>query len=489
MSETLQDYIDNGIDIPASGKIRALTAEGHPIYRVPEWNMDALMVRVEKMNRRAKKLGMAPLVVALTGEDFEERSRKRGGDTWDSESVGKWEKYTIRLVLLTLTGECPRVNGWAMAATIQHDEGGNILRTVPGFEACLPLEYRRIVPRCDHCHTVRQRNDTYVLQSLKQCPRCYAGSAQWSVDCKECNGSGYVPDSWKQVGRNCLSDFLRTSDASGLAEYAEMLAGLDDEMGAFEDDGESCGGRGREYFKALRLLTQVACCVRADGWCSRTEAKNSFVGKCATVDAAMSLWDSKLWDKLSDADREKLTPTAEDAAKAEAAIAWAQALPEDVTVDYLWNIRVVSHRELISYREAGLAGSIIAAYNRHLEQEMKKKYERDTPSEHFGVIGERAYFVLTVMGTREMDGNFGLTTLVSFRDERGSRCKWFCSGSTELEVDKTYTVRASIKEHQIYHERKETLLSRVTVASEEELMKVEKKRARAEAKRAKAVAA
>lgn len=71
--------------------------------------------------------------------------------------------------------------------------------------------------------------------------------------------------------------------------------------------------------------------------------------------------------------------------------------------------------------------------------------------------------VLTVMGLREMEGNFGLTTLVSFRDAAGNRLKWFCSGSTEMVVDREYRVKATVKEHQVYKEQRETLLSRVTV--------------------------
>ena len=321
---------------------RPMDAAGNPLYRVPEGNLEALTARVGKMNKRAAKLKMEPLVLTTIGEEFEERTRKEG-DIAGYRVV----TYSVRFVIVTLTGTCPRVNGWAMAATIQHEDGGNILRTVPGFETCLPLVYRNCSTGCDHCRTDRRRNDTYVLHSE-------AGE-------------------WKQVGRNCLADFLRTSDASGIAEYAEMLASIDEEMGEFEE--ESFGGSsGPEYFTAKRLLTQVACCVRADGWCSRTEAKNSFVPKCATVDSAMALWDQKTWDKLSDADQVRLTPTEADEAKAAAAIAWAQDLPADVGNDYLWNIRVVSHREMLSYRDAGLAGSIIAAYNRFLEQETAKKY-------------------------------------------------------------------------------------------------------------------
>ena len=439
--------LDNAIDTPAQEKPeRPVDVNGNAIYRVPEANLPQLQARVLKLNKRAAKLKMPPLVLTEIGEDFVEQSRREP----DEETGGYHTvKYTVRVVLVTLTGTAPRINGWAMAATIQHDEAGNILRTVPGFETTLPIRYRTASRACEHCGQDRRRNDTYVLQG-------------------EVGG-------WKQVGRNCLADFLRSEDATGLAEYAEILADIEEFMGEFEDQPEGGGGRGYQYFSALALLTQVACVVRADGWCSRTEAKNSpYGGKEATVDTALLCMNDKWWSKQSEKTKAKYTTNETDGEKAAAAIFWAQNLPVDTTSDFLWNIRVVSHREQLSYREAGLAGSIIAAYNRHLEQETKRKYERDHPSEWVGEVGKRDVFTLTVLSTREMSSDYGPMTLLMFRDEQGNRYKWWASGTPDMDVDKTYVVKGSVKAHenwtpkstadgQTAHTVKTTVLTRVTV--------------------------
>ncbi len=438
---------------------RPTTPAGDAIYRVPEGNIEALNLRVEKLNRRAKRLKLDALVLATVGEAFEERTKRSETIDWSSGRPGV-TTYLVRFVLVTLTGKSPRVNGWAMAATIQHEEGGNLLRTVPGFETMLPLVYRNVDPLCDHCHTGRTRKDTYVLQSE-------AGE-------------------WKQVGRSCLADFLRSENAGALAEYAEMLAGLDEELSDFEDE-EFGGGHQKQYWKTLTVLAQVACCVRADGWCSRGEARASFVPKTATVDQALSCFDDKLWAKLSAADQEKLTPTDADREKAGAAITWAQDLPVDVTSYYMWNIRVVSQRENVSHREAGLAGSIISAYNRFLEQEMDRKYELDHPSEWFGEIKKREIFTLTVMGLRDIQSDFGSSTLVSFRDPAGNRAKWFCSGEAiGFEVGTNYVVKATVKQHELYRSSKQTLLSRVAIydAAAEAQAKADAKAAKKAAKQA-----
>ena len=430
---------------------RPTTENGDFIYRVPEQNLEALTARIAKLNKRAAKLKMDPLVLTQIGEEFVTIKKtievESDYDDW-SDSFGvrsypqpKTVEYQIRIVLVTVTGKCPRVNGWAMAATIAHDEAGNILRTVPGFETTLPVIYRTAGTICDHCSTNRIRKDTYVLQS--------------------------ETGTWKQVGRNCLADFLRTENAAGLAEMAELLASLDSELGEYEDEVFEGGGRQQIYWNAVTLLTQVACCVRADGWCSRTEARASYIPKQATVDQALECFDPKLWKKLSAAKQEALTPTEDDKARAAAAIAWAQELPADVTNDYLWNIRVVSHREQLSGREAGLAGSIISAYNRFLEREMAKKYERDNPSEYFGTVKEREIFTLTVIGLKELQSDFGSSTLVLFRDPAGNRAKWFSSNcpfcEADIEKGTVYQVKATVKAHEEYRGSKQTLLTRAEI--------------------------
>jgi len=93
------------------------------------------------------------------------------------------------------------------------------------------------------------------------------------------------------------------------------------------------------------------------------------------------------------------------------------------------------------------------------------------PSEYFGTVGERGYFRLTVMGLREISGDYGLTTLVSFRDAAGSRAKWFASGQPGLEIGAECWVKATVKGHESYKEVKATMLSRVSVVDVEEVAK------------------
>lgn len=145
--------------------------DGPKVYRVPEQNYPVLESRIAKLAKRAAKLGIPAPTVAIVAID--ETRETRDGVT-----------RLRRIFSVTITGEAPKLAGWAFAAVLQPtvDEAGvslgNILRVVPGFEQAVPAQFRAAGNNCDHCHTSRRRNETFVLV----------------------NEAG----EWKQVGRSYL---------------------------------------------------------------------------------------------------------------------------------------------------------------------------------------------------------------------------------------------------------------------------------------------
>jgi hypothetical protein len=216
---------------------------------------------------------------------------RRHADPFTGET--QVQELTVRFVLLTVVGETPKINGWTFAATIQHEEAGDLLRTCPGVEGLLPLRYRRADTQCEHCAKDRRRNDTYVL---------------FHVESGE----------WKQVGRSCLADFLRTTSPNAMAEWAEVIASLDSDISAYEYDSSEGNARQTLYFGVQRLLAQVRCIVRQDGWCSRGEARASSSPKLASVDQALLWFDQHFVDDQTPAITAQYTATDDDTAVATA---------------------------------------------------------------------------------------------------------------------------------------------------------------------------
>jgi hypothetical protein len=135
---------------------------------VPEWNIHLVEKFVAKMQKKARKLGLPPLVLTQTGRVKYETH----------------EGMTVRFAEITVTGASPVLSGWILCGTIEHSPAGNIHWCVPGREIPDSLG----PDRCDQCGYVRYRKWTYVVRS----------------DAGE----------YKQVGKECLSDFVATTGSN-----------------------------------------------------------------------------------------------------------------------------------------------------------------------------------------------------------------------------------------------------------------------------------
>jgi hypothetical protein len=156
--------------VDAQGTISREASASDGTFRVPEENLPALQAEIERLGRRAERLGTTRLVLLDSG-------RREG-----------------RHAVVVLEGEAPALLGWTLAAIMDHRDTVPALRVV-GSDAP-PLDRSRFVePRCDHCHLRRNRAETFVL---------------WHA------ASGRV----RQVGRACLRDFLAGHNPERLCRQA-----------------------------------------------------------------------------------------------------------------------------------------------------------------------------------------------------------------------------------------------------------------------------
>ena len=79
---------------------------------------------------------------------------------------------------------------------------------------------------------------------------------------------------------------------------------------------------------------------------------------------------------------------------------------------------------------------------------------------------KREEFMVTVKSTRFVESNFGTSTLHIMRTDEGNMLVWFATGSTDLEPDKRYRIKATVKAHREYKERKQTMVNRVAILEE-----------------------
>lgn len=405
------------------------------VYQILPENMNDLTSGIAKLNKRAAKLGTEPISFTVVGEKFVTVQGK--GDEYYDEYLGRMvvtpgSSHLEKRILVTVSGKAPKLNGWAIAAVIEHTDGGNILRAVPPFTTeSFDVTFRTSAPICDHCGYDRKRKDTYIVR----------------------NDDGRQA----QVGRTCLKDFTGHKSPEAIAMWAELIACLDDMVEGFGGEGH-----GEHYYSLAEVLQTSATVVRMDGFMSKSRARElSQMGKEVSSSASTVAWLlSPTLGIGRAAEKERVAKAAykiEDADKAQAELAqgWAATQDADITNDYLWNLRVVANMEAITSRNFGLAVSMISAYQRECDRLAGIVYVKGEKkvrpiSQFVGTIGKRSQFTITLKALVALEGAYGPKTLHIMEDEAGNNLTWFKTGHSDMEKGGKYVIEGRVERHEPY---------------------------------------
>ena len=385
---------------------------------IGEAGLFGLNVKIEKLNRRAKKLGMPEVTVTIVRE-FTLKHEKTGFD---------YPQYDVEI-----NGCAPCINGWSLAAVIENDDTiGTMVKIVPGpFQDDDYSGYRDHGFGCDHCKTNRNRNSVYVLV----------------------NSEGFK----RVIGRNCLTDYLNCDDASDFAAYAKFVDECKGYTSANLDElarDEGFGSRGGHPNVPLTtFLSAVQTCTRKIGWTSRSEAYDD-PSRTATADDAYFLLfgDGEAHDKFV-RDYE-LYASEGDADLAAKTVEWLQSLTPAQTEksEYLDVLRKIGIAGETSGKLAGYTASAVRAY----EKECAWKAEREEKAAgrkervYTGSIGKAQDIGLVrVVGIHYIDGDYGTRSIVRMEQDvtptTVAPIVWFASGSKEFEIGAEYNLRAGVK--------------------------------------------
>jgi hypothetical protein len=407
------------------------------VFEIPAPNLSKFQDKWEKLVRRANKLGVTPPIYTITGE--EPRSHKAKRERFnDSTSKMEWVTEDVVMIYHLIQIDHPKVKvpgGWEFVATLEHTEEGNITHNISGID--LPNEYRDCEPWCDHCQARRNRKDTFVVMDEQH--------------------------SYKQVGRNCLAEFLGV-DGTLYANMAEIYYTAS-ELAEASGSGESWGGTGPWFDYLDKFLANVAEVIATEGWLSRKTARTreEETGNmvASTSDIAFRHMHPSPYEKTSDRLYDQPSGKSEELAKE--AIAWCEGLA-DSEVDsneYLHNIRIIARRGIVGARQYGYAASIVSAYQRTLvdaANKMKSAQQRES-SNYVGTIKTRQEFTVMVEKVLQFDSAYGTIHMHIMSDTNGNRLTWKSSSSV-LDTGKLMVIKATVKAHNEYKGTKQTELTR-----------------------------
>lgn len=395
------------------------------VWKVKDSFMEVLTQRFAKIGKRASKLSVdAPTFHVI--KTVEEAEVKYNDTLQTSEKTGRIIKWNF----VVLVGATPMLAGYTFVGTLEHaGEIGTVVRSVPG--QAIPSAYFKAEPgNCDHCHQVRARVETFVVR--------------------------HESGEHKQVGRQCIQDFLGGHDPKRTLALVQMLSLASDILGAASgDDEEFFGGvRQKEVFDTEFVLATTAAVIRNFGWVSRTMVRE---GKCdgvPTVSLVLAFLtdrnDSMFKDKRGDIDlneKAKYVATDDDVTRATAALDWARDLTESELLrsDYLHNIHILAKAGAIESKHFGLACSIMAAYSRELDRQVEVKthseneVKTDCPEGRIVITG-------TVVAMKDHFTDFGACLKITVKDDRGFAVWLTCPSSIErgLERGARVTMTATV---------------------------------------------
>lgn len=401
-------------------------------YWIRERHKHALEIKIARLERRARKLG--------TRFEWRWTGQTRPVVIRNPDTLVECVRTDFQLFV---DAEIPRYAGWTFLATLQHIEGANVIRKI--LELDLPAEYRTCKPECHHCKLDRVRRDTYVVS----------------------NGTEF-----KQVGRQCLRDFLGHENPVALADWTEAMANFyadcvgfsgDDDM--LDDGGGRGGGCGgltqRTEYRLLTILSGAARVIHQHGFVSGKAAREHEGLHSTRERLEWMLWPGndkdcqraarEFWESIGDEEKQL----------AEQSIAWAQEIDPETTSDYLHNLRAVAAVEFIEPRLFGIAVSMISAYQRDLGLAAERK-AKVAVSNYVGEVGKRlrghkvTFERAILLGT----GQFGETWLYKFVDTAGNQLVWKTGTVQDLEGGEVLSLTGSVAQHGEYKGFKQTSLKR-----------------------------
>jgi hypothetical protein len=256
---------------------------------------------------------------------------------------------------------------------------------------------------------------------------------------------------YRQIGRNCLQDFLGV-DVSSLVAQAELLLSVSDILSSAEDIEFGQGGCEARFVTTNTYLPFVCCSIRENGWLSRGAAYERGDKGASTCDLAFSFG---VYAKEHDKDRYK--PTEKDYNLASAVIEFCEEYfancDVDALSDYENSLRVAMASGIAHPKFAGLIASSVQFYNRDLEKRTRNEsWAKMVASSTFqGVVGERQVFEgLQVVSYRTWQNDYGTTHFYSFNDANGNAYTYFASKDMDLSVGQIISLRATVKKHENY---------------------------------------
>lgn len=319
------------------------------------------------------------------------------------------KKQFVRFIQIEAEGKAI-VNDWEFVCELEHTVNGNLIRS---FSQDNLDRFYSIDAQCEHCHTNHDRKYTYIVKNT-------------------------ITGEYKQVGKACLKLYTNGMDVSTICYVLQFLDDI-------EDMQHSANFTANRYFDVWEVLDRTVTIVDENGYVKSGEPG------CTSEKVRFELGSSSTY-KLLHTDIVKNI------------IDWILSI--NANNDYLHNLQIICKSRYVGYKNLNLLISLYPTYLKALakEQERSAKVNKSL-SAYVGNVGDK--ITINVKNWRPVTGyetQWGYMLIIEFVDENGNVYIWKTQSFNASKFEKeNLVISATIKEHSIYNDIKQTVVTRCKV--------------------------
>lgn len=398
---------------------------------VAEYRVGEFQKKIETFNRKAVKLSLPAISYRLV-DSFIKTIKPVVGEDEEGRAI-PGEPFDIVMFNYELEGALPRINGWAFHSRVEptEEEGVNLVYAAPGFEGVERLRSTPMV--CEHCNRKRKRSLVYLLQN---------------ADTSE----------QKIVGKSCLKDFLPDAGIENILAYLEHLRKIED----FEEDQDYGRMRYHSVYDTARAIAEALVLIKRDGYISKKLAAEKpeliptsvFMGSKGQKEEKKLYSAEEIRAQFSNDELESLA-----GCDVRNVIEFVNSQNPDRS-DFIYNLQTIMTQKACPFRMFPFIAAGVQMWIKSREELAKKAAKSN---EHLGQVGVRSEFPgLTVVRVTPVEGAYNMTYITGFEDEQGNSVVWFASKRI-AEVGKVVNLKATVKAHDEYKGRNQTVITRAAL--------------------------
>lgn len=297
-----------------------------------------------------------------------------------------------------------KINDYEFVASLQHLDEGEVLISNNNF---IPEKYKESKSECEHCNINRFRKKTFLLKK---------------------------DDNYIQVGSSCINDFFQGQSPDNLDKIYDIV----DQVSNIHNTLEKI--EAKDVYLLDRFLQVTSAAIRDFGF----ESKKS---------------EYPTYQKVIDGYYTDVLITELDVMQVQSALNWVNSFSDkQLENNFLHNLKVVVDHGFVDNRTAAYAAAIVQAYINN--SKIKEKIESD----YYGNIGDKINLELKFNRQFDFFSKYGTIHMYLFQNENGNSFVWKTTKDYNLDQNKNYFVKGTIKAHNLYKEKyKQTELIRCKI--------------------------